>query len=222
MRKGTSYLCHAGLLEMAIPLYIKGDLVVTIMSGGILPRPRSEPNFRQLCEKVRPLGLSLAELRKAYEEAPYIPPEKFGAALKLFEFFARYLYEVGEHLKENENVRMHRRIGLAIRYIHDHHTEAIGRDEVAKAASLSPAYFGFLFTKVTGLTFTEYLQRLRADYAAKNLERTDETITRIAFDSGFNSLTHFNRVFRKFYDCSPREYRKKKLILDLSPGARRR
>jgi AraC-like DNA-binding protein len=77
----------------------------------------------------------------------------------------------------------------------------------AEAAGLSPAHFSHVFHRATGETFTRFVQARRVAEAKRLLETTPKEITTICFECGFNSLTHFNRVFRRFERCSPRQYR---------------
>ena len=66
---------------------------------------------------------------------------------------------------------------------------------VAKAVNTSTYYFCTLFEKSTGLTFTDYLARVRIEKAKGLLLDPDRRVSEIAYDVGFQSLTHFNRVF---------------------------
>jgi AraC-like DNA-binding protein len=97
----------------------------------------------------------------------------------------------------------------AWKYIHEHFREPVRLAEIARVASLSPAYFSSVFHRYAGMTVTTYLQLTRVNAAKDILAKTSERITDIAFDTGFNNLTHFNRVFCKIAGCSPREYRRR-------------
>jgi AraC-like DNA-binding protein len=73
---------------------------------------------------------------------------------------------------------------------------------------LSPSAFSRLFRRTTGMTFTQFLNRVRLGQAARLLQETDHVISEIAINSGFENLSNFNRRFRERYGRSPREYRK--------------
>lgn len=80
---------------------------------------------------------------------------------------------------------------------------------VAKQACLTPQAFCRSFKKHTGATYTQYLNELRVHHACKLLTSSSiHSISFIAFNSGFNSLTNFNRVFRMIMKYSPKEYLK--------------
>ena len=74
---------------------------------------------------------------------------------------------------------------------------------------VSTFYFCKIFKKVTGMTFTEYLGRVRVEKAKNLLLNPHLRISEIAYAVGFQSLTHFNRVFRELTGQSPTDFRKK-------------
>jgi AraC-like DNA-binding protein len=78
---------------------------------------------------------------------------------------------------------------------------------VAKAVNTSIFYFCKMFKKATGLKFTDYVSRIRVEKAKNLLLNRNLRVSEIAYEVGFQSLTHFNRVFKKILGLSPTEYR---------------
>ena len=76
-------------------------------------------------------------------------------------------------------------------------------------------YFMRFFKQYMHMTCVEYLNQYRMDIAAGKLSAGTESITDIAMDAGFNNISYFNRVFKKSFGMTPREYRKSTSI-DLS------
>ncbi|MGV3460544.1 MAG: AraC family transcriptional regulator [Flavobacterium sp.] len=105
--------------------------------------------------------------------------------------------------KENEV-----RINKVCRYIQLHSAEAITLQKAAYLIHLSPGAFCKFFKRVTGKTFSDYVNDIRIGNACQLLTETDATISAVAFASGFESLTYFNRVFRRKKDTTPVQYRK--------------
>jgi AraC-like DNA-binding protein len=64
-----------------------------------------------------------------------------------------------------------------------------------------------MFRKITGINFTDYVSRLRIERAKNLLLNPNLRISEIAFEVGFQSLTHFNRVFKRVLGQSPSDYR---------------
>jgi AraC-like DNA-binding protein len=87
--------------------------------------------------------------------------------------------------------------------------EKISLKTAAQLACLNETYFSNFFKKVTGFTYSNYLQRVRVDKAKEMLVNTDYSTTRIAFSSGFNTPNYFNKTFKKLTKFTPSEFRKK-------------
>ena len=104
----------------------------------------------------------------------------------------------------NRAIKMDRGFGLAW-----YKLALVNLDEgqVANAVHTSLFYFCKLFRKVTGMTFTEYVSRTRVEKAKNLLLNPNLRVSEITFVVGFQSLTHFNRVFRKLAGQSPTQYR---------------
>jgi AraC-like DNA-binding protein len=103
-------------------------------------------------------------------------------------------------------------------FIHAHSDEELSLTRVAKAANISPNYLSEKFRQVTGVNFVKYVARTRYENARVLLHDVDFRISEIAFATGFQSLSQFNRVFKKFSGKSPTEYRS----LARAKGKRRR
>ena len=81
------------------------------------------------------------------------------------------------------------------------------QQEVADYAGFSYYHFSRLFREYTSTSFSEYLARQRINRAVQQLGTGTDSITEIAYRAGFQSISTFNRVFRAYMNCSPREYR---------------
>lgn len=96
----------------------------------------------------------------------------------------------------------------ACAYISENCEQVITLDDIAEQFGFSTYYFSRLFKSATGYNFTEYLTLQRVKRAQLFLADSDMNITEIAFSSGFKSISSFNRAFRQFRGCAPRDYRK--------------
>ena len=92
-------------------------------------------------------------------------------------------------------------------FIHAHASEELSLGKVARAANTSANYFSEKFKEATGENFVRYVARSRYENATTLLRESDLRISEIAFAVGFQSLSQFNRVFKKFAGKSPSEYR---------------
>jgi AraC-like DNA-binding protein len=203
----TRYICHAGLIDFAVPIFIEGKHIATFLGGQILTAPASKKGFADLQKRLNSLGLDPELLRDAYFQSLYLPEEKIQSIIQLIRFFAEYFYEIGQRLRQLDESGIPQEIINAKEYLDDHFHEPISLSCIAEQVNLSPAYFSHLFKKHLGTGFIDYLQSLRIDEAKKLLQKTKRPIINIAFDAGFGSLPQFNRVFKAMNSCSPGEYR---------------
>ncbi len=155
------------------------------------------------------MKLDQTVLRRAYFETRVVSREQHSAAVKLLAIFAEHLELVSNQIvirRDNTEVPM---ITKAKNFIREHHTEDLSLPQVAQFANASPFYFCKLFKRTTGLSFTNFLSRVRIESSKNLLSNPQLRVSEIAYEAGFQSLTHFNRVFQKILGQSPTEYRLK-------------
>ena len=92
-------------------------------------------------------------------------------------------------------------------YVNSAYSENITLDEVSEKLGFDRSYFCRIFKAGTGATFTEYLNFVRICKAEKKLHTTKNSILEISEAVGFSSVSYFNRMFKKYRNCSPRFYR---------------
>ncbi|RYY84027.1 MAG: AraC family transcriptional regulator [Chitinophagaceae bacterium] len=99
------------------------------------------------------------------------------------------------------------RINKVCRHIQQKASGPLALAEVAALVNLTPSAFCRFFKRVTGKTFSDYVNDVRVGHACSLLTESDQTVSEIAFATGFESLTYFNRVFLRKKGQSPRAYR---------------
>jgi len=104
-------------------------------------------------------------------------------------------------------VRDRRRAVETALWIDAHSHRAIGLDDAAEQAGISPFHFLRLFSDVLGVTPHQYLVRSRLRHAARRLADDDSPITDIAYDVGFGDLSNFVRTFHRAAGASPLRFR---------------
>ena len=95
----------------------------------------------------------------------------------------------------------------AIEYVNKNYSEEITLESASAMLGFDPSYFCRIFKSATGSTFTEYLNFVRICKAEKMLSHSQSSILEISETVGFSSVSYFNRVFKKYRNCSPRNYR---------------
>lgn len=97
-------------------------------------------------------------------------------------------------------------------FIASNFTEPIKVSDVARKVGLHPDYANAMFKKAFGSTICNYIMNQRVLYAQRKLTNTNDSITSLAYQSGFNSICRFNAAFKKKNSLTPREYRKSHLL----------
>lgn len=98
-------------------------------------------------------------------------------------------------------------VAEVIKYINNHIDEELNLEEVATKYKVSTRYIRKYFNQYLGMNCTQYISMLRIARAKELLWNTDKTITDIAMSAGFNSSQYFSRVFSKYTNMTPIEYR---------------
>ena len=95
----------------------------------------------------------------------------------------------------------------ALTYVSENYAENLTLSVISAHLGFNESYFCRIFKEATGATFTEYLNFVRVCKAEKLLCETQDSIYEIALTVGISSLSYFNRIFRKYHNCSPTTYR---------------
>lgn len=95
----------------------------------------------------------------------------------------------------------------ATKYISSHFSENITLNDLADILHLNPSYLSSLFKNTTGLSYKEYLNRVRIEEAKRLLSSTDYPIMEIAVACGFNDQSYFTKIFKKHTGMTPKHYR---------------
>lgn len=108
------------------------------------------------------------------------------------------------------------KIDIVFQHVRNNFTQQITLDEISEKVSMTVPAFCRYFKKVTGKTFTQFVNEFRIVHSTKLLAEKPTSITDICFESGFNNFSHFNKLFKKFTGKSPLKYRNEmKQLLEL-------
>lgn len=111
--------------------------------------------------------------------------------------------------KDHRVSKYHQKVAAMINYIDDHIGEKIILEDVAKAASLSTTHASRMFKNDVGTSIVDYINHRKMVYAEELLHDNTRKIKDIAQAVGMKDQLYFNKVFKKYYNMSPREYKKK-------------
>jgi AraC-like DNA-binding protein len=203
--------CSAGLSDTAVPVKLGDRVVGFLHTGQIFRKKPTNSQWEKVAQLAKEWGLQIPEqqLRDAWFKTRVMTSKEHDAVVRLLEIFADHLSDLSNQIvvrQENAEPPM---ITRAKQYIRENQAEELSLGQVAKAVNASSFYFCKMFKKGTGLNFTEYVCRVRIESAKNLLLNPNLRISEIAYQVGFQSLTHFNRVFKKTVGEAPTEYRAK-------------
>ncbi len=112
-----------------------------------------------------------------------------------------------ENYKQTYDERGNKKMTDVYTYIRENYFKQISLEQIAKIAEMSPISFSRFFKKNCGAGFVEYLNRVRTNKACYLLRETEYQVQDIAVECGFESISNFNKQFRKTEGLSPRDYR---------------
>ena len=132
-----------------------------------------------------------------------------GALFSFFgEVFASHLYLESLPRPSHRDVRRTLQLRNVIDYMDHHLSSQVTLKQLADVAMMSPKYFCRFFYQMTHHTPIEYLNMQRIEYACYALTTTDEPVTSIALNCGFNDLSYFIKTFKRYKGITPRQFRR--------------
>ena len=178
--------------------------------GQVLRRSAIESDKSRAAGKLAECGLHFnGAIRKAWETTPIIPKEKYAAICTVALVFRRAALELANQLVLERQNAEPPLVQKARDYIEQHKAEPLSLNAVAKAAGASVFHFCKVFRKSTGIKFTDFVARVRLEDARTQLLNPNRRISEVAYDVGFQSLTQFNRMFKRVFGQSLTEFRAK-------------
>jgi len=213
MDESASVVCEAGMCDTAVPVKLGDKVVGFLQTGQVFRKKPTETQFKRVRALAKGWGIEVneQELREAYFGTRVVSPRQHESVVRLLGIFAEHLSMLSNQIvvqQENSEPPVIRR---AKEFINEHQTEDLTLGVVAKSVNTSTFYFCKVFKKATGINFTDYLSRVRIEKSKNLLLNPNLRVSEIAFEVGFQSLTHFNRVFKKVLGQSPTDYRSKVL-----------
>lgn len=202
--------CFAGLCDTAVPIQVGDSKIGLLQTGQVFLKAPTRRKFQRAARQLIEWGshINLKKLEDAYFHSRVLSTKQYRAVIRLLEIFAKHLSAAANELILREQAGEPRVISAARSYIEVHQAEGMSLGQVARAVNSSSYHFCRTFKKATGLNFTEYLSRVRIAKAKNLLLNPNLRVAEVAYGVGFQSLPHFNKVFKKITGMSPTSFRK--------------
>ena len=194
-----------------ITIQFKADL----LPDALLERNQFE-SIRRMLERARcGLAFSLPAIMRVYNNLIALIDHQTGfrAVLELYEILYELSVSDGSRTLSSSSfarVEVHsesRRVAKVQEYVAHHYSEDVRLEMLAELVGMTPVAFSRFFRQRTGRTFSDYLIEFRLGIASRKLIDSEQTVAEVCYDCGFNTISNFNRLFRKYKGCSPTEFR---------------
>ncbi len=203
--------CFAGLFDSAVPVRVGRSLVAFLQTGQILLHPPKPAEFKRTAGALLALGIQVdfQRLEEAYFQTRVVTRIQYESIVRLLAIFAQHLSVLCNQLAMQGSNTELPAITRAKALIVEQHATELSLTSIAQAVNMSAFYFCKTFKKSTGMTFTDYLARVRIEKVKDLLLNPNTRISEAAYAAGFQSLSQFNRVFRRIAGEAPTDYRER-------------
>jgi AraC-like DNA-binding protein len=205
--QAVRYRCHAGLREFIIPVIREGHTIALLQCGQVHDRRPSLAEWRQARKSLLSAGIPAARLEKHFRANRVLPADRQSDLLDLLELIAARLAHADERHLRPARGQTQAVLGRAMTYVEAHLADRLSVGAIARAANSSTRTLMRLFRKEVGITIVDFILRRRIARARRLLQQDDRTCAEIAFECGFGSVQHFNRIFRRLERVSPTQWR---------------
>lgn len=201
--------CFAGLCETAVPVRVGENVIAFLQTGQVLLQRPDKVHFKQIAATLIKWGaeVDLKRLEEAYFNTRVLTPKQYDALIRLLHTFAEHLASCSSALILQGQQKDSPAIAQARSYIRDHSDDSMSLAAVAHVVNMSATYFSEKFKEMTGINFVEYVARTRIEKARNLLLNPNRRVSEVAFEVGFQSLSQFNRTFKKVTGKAPGELR---------------
>lgn len=210
LRRGNSApsacACDAGLNEVSVPLQIGGQTVGFLVFAGFRQGQPDGPLLSRVRHLLGRAGVATCarEHRRLLIASPALDPAASAALARIVAAMSRHLAHLAVPQFMMESRPLPALAHRARRHLRAHGlTGRCTLAATARACGVSPAHLSRVFHQSTGLTISEYLARFRIEHATELLRQHRQTVAEIAFASGFQSVSQFNRTFKRIAGCAP-------------------
>lgn len=202
-----------------------GSRFVYLFDLSALSRLHSFASIQPLLSS--PIHLTRGAYPRIYDDAyqllvqarnEYFTQNEF-AELTIYSLLLSFFVKLGTNHMNNiplfSNSKIHKqkeysdKFNTVMDYIDTHYMENLNLNDIADSIGFSKYHFSRLFKQYTNYTLCTYICHRRIKIAEELLEQPDLSITEVALQAGFPSISTFNRLFKQTKGCSPSEYREK-------------
>ena len=212
------YRCHAGLVDMIIPIIYQGELIGAFLVGQILLEDEETFELENILVENVGKEFNLKKIAENYDFLKKVKYNDLQSIASILHYTSVYISEciknkkwynhiVENNIKEERVQYSHSQISAAITHINEKIKENIYLEDVAGLCNLSISQFSRVFKKEIGKTFKEYILIKKVEKAKYFLEITNKSLSEISNEIGIEDSSYFTKVFKKYVKICPKDYR---------------
>lgn len=194
------YSCHSGLLECVSPIVVNGTIIGYIVIGQI-----KADNCTDFLKTAKYFDAQTAKkLQKSFNELPAMSMDKINSAIHILDACAGYEYL--KNILKQSSKRIDNQISS---YINKNLSGDLSVETLCSKFRTSKTELYALFKEYFNSSVADFIKKRRLNEALNLLENTNYPVNKIAEKCGIPDYNYFSKVFKREFNVSPREYRKK-------------
>ena len=195
----SMHVCHAGLLDAAIPIHYNSEIIGYIIFGRMKP----DTDFSSIESYIKKLGIEPEEAAKAFSDIPFYDEEKIRSVSNIATLLVKYILL--------ENLLISPTSGItekAAAFIRENLQKDLSIQSVSRATNISKSVLYKAFHSRYGCTVGAYINEARVERSLEYLLKTNLSMEEISQKVGFSSGSYYSKTFKKQLGISPLQYRK--------------
>ena len=195
-QKPQQHICHAGLMDMVIPIINDFEIIGYIVMGQL----KVNKDFGGV--NIKSVKVSSDLFKEEYLKLPIISKEKIESVINVAVIVAKYLL-LGNIIRPKKNDNLEN----VINFINDNLADDLSIDNISKQTFLSKSLIYVLFRKYFNITVSEYVNRQRIKKATELINTTEFSIETISSMVGYSSSSYFSKTFKRIKGVSPKKFK---------------
>ncbi len=199
----SSNLCHAGIIDTAIPIISGGKLFGYMMFGQVQGHSDTVRTMEDMEKLGEELGLSPQELYEAYNRLTFFDVDKINSAAHILSAATGFLFD-SSSIEYTE----HELVDKINDYISKNLSLSFSVADLCSLLGISKKRLYSVWNRHFDITVGKYVLKKRMERAKEMLSSSDRKIKDICADVGICDYNYFTKIFKKYYGTPPRDYRK--------------
>lgn len=202
-RKPEMHVCHAGLIDIAVPIIYQDTVIGYIIFGQM----KTDNDFSSLKSYIKELSLDTKTMEKFYSEIDFFDSGKIESVSNIAEMVVKHIL-LENMLYPNFDATLEK----AVAYITENLDKELSVKKISDNINISKSVLYRRFHLCFSLTVNQFITKKRIEKAENLLKNTDMSIEAISRETGFSSAAHFSKIFKSEKGIPPLKFRKNAVL----------